>query len=75
MITPAQSRAARAILGWSLRDAAKYLGVSKNTIQNLELGGNTTTSTLEKMRQAYEQKGITFMLDGKRQGIFFSNGV
>lgn len=60
LMTSRQSRAARAVLRWSLPDAAKKSGVSANTISRFELGSTGYMDTAIKLRQAYEEAGIVF---------------
>jgi len=61
MITSAQMRAARAILGISQRDLAESSGVSLPTIQRMEASeGNVRgfVDTLTKVVEALDQAGI-----------------
>lgn len=60
LMTSRQSRAARAVLRWSLPDAAKQSGVSGNTISRFELGNAGHMDTAIKLREAYEKAGIEF---------------
>ena len=65
MITPAQCRAARAILGWSVKDVATKAHMSPNTVVRFEneVGvPNATTQVL--LRQTFEAAGIRFTEDG-----------
>ena len=63
MVTTRQIKAARALLGWSQADLARYSGVSEPTIARLEaadgdLGGRE--DTVQKIRHAIETAGIQF---------------
>ena len=63
MLTTRQIKAARALLGWSQADLARYSGVSEPTIARLEaadgdLGGRENTG--QKIRKAIEAAGIQF---------------
>lgn len=40
-ISPRQCRAARAWLGWTQRELAKYAGVDMQTVMNFEIGRGT----------------------------------
>ena len=64
LVTVNQLKAARALLGWSQSDLAKYSGVSEPTIARLEslgggLGGRPETG--QKIRSALEKGGIEFI--------------
>ena len=63
MMTAAQARGARAILGWKVSDAAERAGVSPNTITRVEGDGSVNTATLKVLRAAYEAAGVTFQGD------------
>lgn len=67
ILTPAQLRAARAMLGWSARILAEEAGVHITTVQRLERDGEAVrgnVSTLNKIQQAVEAGGVQF-LDAK----------
>ena len=61
MITPAQIRAGRGLLGWPARTLAERAGVHITTVErsSTELRGNA--ATLLKIRQALEAGGVTFL--------------
>jgi len=65
MIIGPQIRAARALLGWSAREAADFSGVSLPTIQRLEKNSgisNTAQSrTLIDLKRAFEEAGVEFI--------------
>ena len=64
MITPAQIRAARAILQWRQADLAREAGVSDITIKNIERGvSDPRASTLGAIEGAFEKAGVTFVQD------------
>ncbi|HEY4313692.1 MAG TPA: helix-turn-helix domain-containing protein [Pirellulales bacterium] len=61
-----QIKAARALLGWSQDDLAKFAEVSVPTVKRLEaaegpLGGRTGTT--EKLISALEHAGIEFIVE------------
>ncbi len=64
MITPAQIRAARALIGWKQTDLAAASGVSEMSVKNIERGvTDPRASTLQAMQDALETAGVVF-LDG-----------
>lgn len=67
-LTPEASRAARAILEWSMRDLAREAGVSLSTIQNIEKPtGDYRQSTAEKVIGAFAKNGVE-ILNGDAPG-------
>ncbi len=63
-MTGAQARAARALLRWTVADAAKRADVSPNTVTRVEAEKSVNTATLSVMRSAYEAGGAEFTADG-----------
>jgi transcriptional regulator with XRE-family HTH domain len=64
MLTPAQLRAARALMGWSRDTLAAKSGTSAPTIQAFEaLGSDPKLSTLNKWYRALEGAGVEFIDD------------
>jgi transcriptional regulator with XRE-family HTH domain len=62
MITPAQCRAARALIGWSQQDLANQAGVGLMTVHQLEKDGSQSRrATLEVVQRALEVAGIEFI--------------
>lgn len=62
MITPAQSRAARALLNWSQPELSKASGTSVSTVRDFETGKRTPISNnLDAMRRALETAGVIFI--------------
>ena len=75
MITPAQIRAARAMLGWKQTDLAAQAGVSEISIKNIERGTTDPRgSTLAKLQAAFEAAGVHF-LDPGQHSISGGHGV
>jgi transcriptional regulator with XRE-family HTH domain len=67
MLTPAQLRAARAIVGWSREKLAEKADVSAETIKRFEFrGSDPKLSTLNKVRRALEAAGVEFIDDGAK---------
>lgn len=67
-MSPEQSRAARGILGWSVRDLADKAGVGVNTVSRFENSGEAMHSTVTKMQAAMEAAGAIFIPAGAYQG-------
>ena len=64
MITPAQCRAARALLKWNQDDLAKRSEISPNTIKKFETEATSPhKSTLKILRQTLESAGVAFLDD------------
>lgn len=69
MITPAQSRAARALLGLRLEDLATRAGVSVATLSKFESGTrNTQPTNIRVLRQELEAAGILFVAEDGEAG-------
>jgi len=71
-MTPEQSRAARAWLGWSQGELAKRANVSLSTVHDYERGQRTpTANNLLSMRRVIEEGGLRLLFDdeGKGSGI------
>ena len=65
MITPAQIRAARAMLGWKQTDLCRLSGVSEMSIKNIERGiTDARASTLSSIQKAFLDAGVVFLDDG-----------
>ena len=63
MISTAQIKAARALLGWTAKDLAEQSGVSLATIQRLEPQSGVPVShqrTLLDIKRAFETAGVEF---------------
>src|ERR1700730_6616817 len=68
MITPAQSRAARALLNWSQPQLAGLSGTSVSTIRDFETGKRTPiANNLAAIQRALEDGGVEFT-NGDRPG-------
>jgi transcriptional regulator with XRE-family HTH domain len=64
IVTPGQSRAARAWLGWSQEQLAVRAHVSVNSVRNFESGSKTIhNNTIAALRQAIEAAGIRLLFD------------
>jgi transcriptional regulator with XRE-family HTH domain len=64
-ISPAQVRAARALLAWSQQDLARQARVGTSTVADFERGHRTpVANNSEAMRVALENAGISFLPGG-----------
>ena len=64
VITAAQIRGARAMLGWSAAELADRAGISKRTMVNIESAEGvpaSTTATIRKLQAELEAAGIEFI--------------
>lgn len=62
MVTAAQIRAARALLGWSQQELADKAIVSVNAVNRLERElVDTKTSTLAAVEKALQRAGVEFI--------------
>lgn len=71
MITAAQMRAARALLGIDQRQLAELAGVSLPTIQRMEASEGTVrgvVDTLTKVIEALDRAGIALIGEGAASG-------
>ncbi|MGO4196901.1 helix-turn-helix transcriptional regulator [Rhizobium sp. YAF28] len=68
MITNAQIRAARALLGWKQTELATAARLSEMSVKNIERGDtDPRVSTLHAIKSALETAGIRF-IDGNYSG-------
>lgn len=65
IISPEQCRAARAVLGMTVAALYEISGAALNTIVKFEKGGEVRASTADRLREAFEARGVTFATDGK----------
>lgn len=66
VITAAQCRAARALLGWSQDQLSEVSKVAKATIATFETGKRAPYErTLVDLRSALESAGVSLMSDGE----------
>ena len=67
--TPAQCRAARALLDWSQAELARQAKVAKQTLADFERGARTPYArTLDDIRGALEAAGVEFT-NGDAPGV------
>jgi transcriptional regulator with XRE-family HTH domain len=68
-ISPEQSRAARALLGWPQTKLAARAHLSESTVRDFEKGRRTpTTNNLAAIRAALERAGVEFT-NGDQPGV------
>jgi transcriptional regulator with XRE-family HTH domain len=71
MITARQSRAARALLGWTQETLADKAQVSLTALKRLESdsGLEVYESTRDQVRRAFEGNGIVLLNSGQSVGV------
>ena len=76
MITARQSRAARALLGWTQETLADKARVSLTALKRLESenGLEVYESTRDEVRRALEANGIVFLNSDQGEGVMFVRG-
>jgi hypothetical protein len=77
MLTPAQLRAARALVSWSRDTLGEKSDTSPETVTGFETrGSDPKRSTMLKWKRALEQAGVEFLEptdDGKGEGVRFKS--
>jgi len=69
MLTPAQLRAARALVGWSRDELAEKSGVAAETVKRFEFrGSDPKLGTVNKWRRALEAAGVEFIEENDASG-------
>jgi ribosome-binding protein aMBF1 (putative translation factor) len=72
VITGAQIRAARGLLGWSASDLATKSGTTRFTVQRLEQHDGIPPSrsqTLADLQRAFEEAGVEFIGTPEQPGV------
>lgn len=71
MITARQSRAARALLGWTQQELADKALVSLTALKRLESEKDLRVyeSTEDQVRRVFEDAGITFLRSDQGEGV------
>lgn len=74
-MTPAECRAARALVGWSQQELAEMAGVSLSTVRNVEAGRHgRSLGTFISLSHALQSAGVELMSQTSRgavQGVKF----
>jgi transcriptional regulator with XRE-family HTH domain len=69
VITIAQIKAARALLGWPQRQLASETGISLGTIKNIESGvQDPRGSHLAAIERAFSRAGVVLLEEGDQRG-------
>ncbi|AOZ70600.1 hypothetical protein LPB142_15705 [Rhodobacter xanthinilyticus] len=76
MITARQSRAARALLGWTQETLADKARISLTALKRLESENRLEVyeSTRDQVRRALEAAGIVILSDKRGQGVMLEHG-
>lgn len=76
MITARQSRAARALLGWTQETLADKARISLTSLKRLESENRLEVyeSTRDQVRRALEAAGIVILSDKRGQGVMLEHG-
>ena len=61
MITPAQCRAARGLLGWTQKELATRAGVGVVTVREFEGGSSPRRATIDVIKRALELAEVEFI--------------
>lgn len=70
LITPAQIRAARALLDWSQERLAQAAGVAISSVRDVESSKrDPEAQTISSMRRALNNEGIVFLSGNANEGI------
>jgi transcriptional regulator with XRE-family HTH domain len=68
MLTPAQLRAARGLVGWTQADLAEASGIHRNSIDSFEReASDPKRSTLLALESALKKAGVVF-IDADKDG-------
>ncbi len=75
MITPRQSRAARALLGWTQETLADEARVSLTALKRLESesGLRVHEGTCDQVRRAFETAGIVLLSSPQGDGVLLTS--
>jgi len=76
MITARQSRAARALLGWTQETLADKARISLTALKRLESesGLEVYETTRDQVRRALEAAGVVLLTTDRGQGVLLVNG-
>ncbi|MCL8489109.1 MULTISPECIES: helix-turn-helix domain-containing protein [Bradyrhizobium] len=77
MITARQSRAARALLGWTQETLADKARISLTALKRLESesGLEVYETTRDQVRRAFEAAGIVLLSTDKGQGVLLHHDM
>ncbi|KFC62061.1 Transcriptional regulator, XRE family [Devosia sp. LC5] len=76
MITARQSRAARALLGWTQETLADKARISLTALKRLESenGLDVYETTRDQVRRAFEAHGVVLLTTDRGQGVLLVHG-
>lgn len=63
-MTPAQCKAARAVLQWTVFEASKRSGIVLHTLRRFEEGQHLNPEPLARLRACFEAAGLELRRDG-----------
>ena len=69
-VTPEHCKAARFLLGWTLRDLATRSGANRDTCNRFELGRQVQPRTVQDIRRAFEDAGVKFVAPRKAREVY-----
>lgn len=73
MVSGAQIRAARALLGWTQEELSSAAGISERALRSVEGEGlGTTLRTFQKLQDALEGAGVSFTMSDTGIGVFLT---
>lgn len=69
-VSPRQMRAARALLGWNLKETADASGIGRATIARFELeSGEARQVTVDSLLRTFQANGVVFFDDERGEGV------
>jgi len=74
LVPGAASRAARALLKWSVQDLAAAAGVSPSTVSQLEAGRTVRREVETKVFAALTREGVRIVADGEVGAVLERRG-
>lgn len=70
IVTPRQMRAARALLGWNLKETADASGIGRATIARFEVeSGEARQVTVDCLLRTFQANGVVFFDDERGEGV------
>ena len=69
MVSAAQIRAARGLVGWSQQELATKTGVARRTITTIEAGGAVSEASVRAIVDTLERAGVFFTGDESNPGV------
>ena len=69
MVTSAQLRAGRSLLGWTVRDLAERASVHRNTVSRAEWQDEGHGFAVAQIVRTLEEAGVSFLSDEDGAGV------